>query len=146
MRRNKLLPVNIEWVKAVRPINQKMEIKSELNTSIDYCRDSASGFCYTNDIVLGILKLRERFNRVLYVDLDLHHGDGMYIHIIKSSDRIVRYSLIQKICFCYCKLLTCFHIYLVSRLSIRRLKALKRMCENRKWTVTCWVLYAINDI
>lgn len=39
-------------------------------------RDSASGFCYTNDIVLGILKLREKFNSVLYIDLDLHHGDG----------------------------------------------------------------------
>ena len=45
-----------------------------------YCaffpRDEASGFCYVNDIVLGILKLREKFNRVLYVDIDLHHGDG----------------------------------------------------------------------
>jgi len=30
-----------------------------------------------NDIVLGILKLREKFDQVLYVDLDLHHGDGV---------------------------------------------------------------------
>ncbi|XP_052245187.1 histone deacetylase 8-like isoform X2 [Dreissena polymorpha] len=37
-------------------------------------KDSASGFCYTNDVVLGILKLREKFNRVLYIDLDVHHG------------------------------------------------------------------------
>jgi acetoin utilization deacetylase AcuC-like enzyme len=42
-----------------------------------YFRDEAAGFCYVNDIVLGILKLREKFNRVLYVDLDLHHGDGV---------------------------------------------------------------------
>lgn len=42
-----------------------------------YSRDEAAGFCYVNDIVLGILKLREKFNRVLYVDLDLHHGDGV---------------------------------------------------------------------
>ncbi|XP_053397773.1 histone deacetylase 8-like [Mercenaria mercenaria] len=42
-----------------------------------YLRDCASGFCYTNDVVLGILKLREKFSRVLYVDLDLHHGDGV---------------------------------------------------------------------
>ena len=41
-----------------------------------FFRDEASGFCYVNDIVLGILKLREKFNRVLYVDIDLHHGDG----------------------------------------------------------------------
>ncbi|KAK7108351.1 histone deacetylase 8-like [Littorina saxatilis] len=40
-------------------------------------RSEASGFCYINDIVLGILKLRQKFSRVLYVDLDLHHGDGV---------------------------------------------------------------------
>ncbi|XP_058052754.1 histone deacetylase 8 isoform X2 [Ahaetulla prasina] len=40
-------------------------------------KDEASGFCYLNDAVLGILQLRRRFDRVLYVDLDLHHGDGL---------------------------------------------------------------------
>lgn len=40
-------------------------------------RDEAAGFCYVNDVVLGILKLREKFDKVLYVDIDLHHGDGM---------------------------------------------------------------------
>lgn len=39
----------------------------------------ASGFCYINDIVLAILKLREKYDRVLYVDLDVHHGDGMSV-------------------------------------------------------------------
>ncbi|XP_011814290.1 PREDICTED: histone deacetylase 8 isoform X4 [Mandrillus leucophaeus] len=39
-------------------------------------RDEASGFCYLNDAVLGILRLRRKFERILYVDLDLHHGDG----------------------------------------------------------------------
>lgn len=40
------------------------------------CRDEASGFCYLNDAVLGILRLRQKFDRILYIDLDLHHGDG----------------------------------------------------------------------
>ncbi|XP_031979503.1 histone deacetylase 8 isoform X1 [Corvus cornix cornix] len=40
-------------------------------------KDEASGFCYLNDAVLGILRLRQRFDRVLYIDLDLHHGDGV---------------------------------------------------------------------
>ncbi|XP_003228687.3 histone deacetylase 8 isoform X1 [Anolis carolinensis] len=40
-------------------------------------KDEASGFCYLNDAVLGILQLRRKFERVLYVDLDLHHGDGV---------------------------------------------------------------------
>nr|KAF6320529.1 histone deacetylase 8 [Pipistrellus kuhlii] len=39
------------------------------------CKDEASGFCYLNDVVLGILLLQWKFDRMLYVDLDLHHGD-----------------------------------------------------------------------
>ncbi|TCD60058.1 Histone deacetylase 6 [Steccherinum ochraceum] len=37
----------------------------------------ASGFCYINDIVLGILELLRVFPRVLYIDIDVHHGDGV---------------------------------------------------------------------
>lgn len=37
-------------------------------------RDSASGFCYVNDIVLAIRQLRVKFDKILYIDLDVHHG------------------------------------------------------------------------
>jgi len=38
----------------------------------------ASGFCYFNDPVLAILRLLDRgISRVLYIDLDAHHGDGV---------------------------------------------------------------------
>ena len=38
----------------------------------------ASGFCYFNDPVFAIMALLERgLQRVLYVDLDAHHGDGV---------------------------------------------------------------------
>ncbi|CAL1699873.1 unnamed protein product [Somion occarium] len=37
----------------------------------------ASGFCYINDIVLGILEMLRVFPRVLYIDIDCHHGDGV---------------------------------------------------------------------
>ena len=40
-------------------------------------RFKASGFCYVNDIVLGIQYLLRTFPRVLYVDIDVHHGDGV---------------------------------------------------------------------
>jgi len=40
-------------------------------------RDEASGFCYVNDIVLAIQHLRQVYDRVLYIDLDVHHGDGV---------------------------------------------------------------------
>lgn len=37
----------------------------------------ASGFCYINDLVLGILELLKYHSRVLYIDIDVHHGDGV---------------------------------------------------------------------
>lgn len=40
-------------------------------------KGTAHGFCYVNDVVLAILHLRKVFRRVAYVDLDLHHGDGV---------------------------------------------------------------------
>lgn len=41
-------------------------------------RDRASGFCYFNDPVFAVRRLLERgAARVLYVDLDAHHGDGV---------------------------------------------------------------------
>ncbi|HSM28616.1 MAG TPA: acetoin utilization protein AcuC [Thioalkalivibrio sp.] len=39
--------------------------------------DSARGFCFFNDPVLGILRLRREGLRVLYLDIDAHHGDGV---------------------------------------------------------------------
>jgi histone deacetylase 1/2 len=40
-------------------------------------KTSASGFCYINDIVLCILELLRVYPRVLYLDIDVHHGDGV---------------------------------------------------------------------
>ncbi len=40
--------------------------------------DRASGFCYLNDPVFAILTLMSKgCERLLYVDLDAHHGDGV---------------------------------------------------------------------
>ncbi len=39
--------------------------------------DQARGFCYFNDVVLAILRLRSAGRRVLYLDIDAHHGDGV---------------------------------------------------------------------
>ncbi len=40
-------------------------------------KSEASGFCYINDCVLGILELLKTHQRVLYIDIDIHHGDGV---------------------------------------------------------------------
>ncbi|BDG72522.1 acetoin utilization protein AcuC [Roseomonas fluvialis] len=40
--------------------------------------DRASGFCYLNDAVLGLLAwIDQGLNNILYLDLDAHHGDGV---------------------------------------------------------------------
>lgn len=43
-------------------------------------RDSAAGFCVFNDCGVAIEILRSRYGlqRVAYVDIDAHHGDGVY--------------------------------------------------------------------
>ncbi|MDD1752034.1 MAG: acetoin utilization protein AcuC [Methanotrichaceae archaeon] len=37
----------------------------------------ASGFCVFNDCALAICALKDKFERVLYIDIDGHHGDGV---------------------------------------------------------------------
>ncbi|CAG8497038.1 14529_t:CDS:10 [Acaulospora morrowiae] len=54
-------------------------------------RFEASGFCYVNDIVLAILELLRYHQRVLYVDIDIHHGDGVE-EAFYSTDRVLTCS------------------------------------------------------
>jgi len=39
--------------------------------------ERASGFCYINDVALACIVLAEQRKRVLYLDVDVHHGDGV---------------------------------------------------------------------
>ncbi|KAF9464546.1 hypothetical protein BDZ94DRAFT_1190820 [Collybia nuda] len=48
-------------------------------------RGEASGFCYVNDIVLAILELLRFHPRVLYIDIDIHHGDGVELAFYQSN-------------------------------------------------------------
>ena len=40
-------------------------------------RARASGFCVFDDPAVACAVLRDRFDRVAYVDIDVHHGDGV---------------------------------------------------------------------
>ncbi len=40
-------------------------------------KNRASGFCIFDDPAVACHILRERFDRVAYVDIDVHHGDGV---------------------------------------------------------------------
>ena len=51
-------------------------------------RDSAAGFSVFNDCGIMIEALRRRFgiNRLAYVDIDAHHGDGVYYAFEEDPD------------------------------------------------------------
>lgn len=77
-------------------------------------KSAAAGFCYINDIVLAILELQKnplfdkkrfppdtgaglakvpkRIKKVLYIDLDLHHGDGV-AEAFETNPNVVTVSL-----------------------------------------------------
>ncbi len=48
--------------------------------------ERASGFCYINDVALACMVLAERVKRVLYLDVDVHHGDGVAYAFYDRSD------------------------------------------------------------
>jgi acetoin utilization protein AcuC len=48
--------------------------------------ERASGFCYINDVALACMILAEAGRRVLYLDVDVHHGDGVAYAFYDRSD------------------------------------------------------------
>jgi acetoin utilization protein AcuC len=48
--------------------------------------ERASGFCYVNDQALGCRKLSAAGKRVLYLDVDVHNGDGVAFAFQDRSD------------------------------------------------------------
>jgi len=48
--------------------------------------DRAAGFCYINDVVLGCMTLAEAGKKVLYLDVDVHHGDGVQEAFYERND------------------------------------------------------------
>jgi len=54
-------------------------------------KSEASGFCYVNDCVLAILELLKCHQRVLYIDIDIHHGDGVE-EAFFTTDRVMTCS------------------------------------------------------
>ncbi len=54
--------------------------------------DRASGFCYLNDPAIAIRDLTSRGKRVVYIDIDAHHGDGVQ-HAFYDTDQVLTISL-----------------------------------------------------
>jgi acetoin utilization protein AcuC len=54
-------------------------------------RNAAGGFCVFNDIGVAIIYARKKYNlkKILYVDIDAHHGDGVYYEFDRDPDVII---------------------------------------------------------
>jgi acetoin utilization protein AcuC len=54
-------------------------------------RDAAGGFCVFNDCGIAIAHLREQagLRRIAYVDIDAHHGDGVFYSFEDDPDLII---------------------------------------------------------
>ncbi|KAF3315653.1 histone deacetylase [Orbilia oligospora] len=73
-------------------INHQSDIAINWSGGLHHAKKSeASGFCYINDIVLAILQLLRHHPRVLYIDIDVHHGDGVE-QAFWSTDRVMTLS------------------------------------------------------
>lgn len=65
-------------VAAARAVVDGAELAISLSGGLHHARRAqASGFCIFNDAAVAAHILRERFDRVAYVDIDVHHGDGV---------------------------------------------------------------------
>jgi acetoin utilization protein AcuC len=54
----------------------------------------SSGFCYLNDPAIGIARMIQDGLRVVYLDLDVHHGDGVEA-IFYNTDQVLTISIHQ---------------------------------------------------
>lgn len=54
-------------------------------------RSAAGGFCVFNDIGIAILYARKKYDikKILYVDIDAHHGDGVFYEFEDDPDLFI---------------------------------------------------------
>ncbi len=58
-------------------------------------KNRASGFSYLNDSVLAIYSLLQKGKRVVYLDIDAHHGDGVQ-EAFYDTDQVLTISIHEK--------------------------------------------------
>merc|ERR1719400_2180680 len=77
---------------AEKLVNDQADIAINWSGGLHHAKKfEASGFCYVNDIVIGILELLKVHPRVLYIDIDIHHGDGVQ-EAFYLTDRVMTVS------------------------------------------------------
>jgi acetoin utilization deacetylase AcuC-like enzyme len=76
------------WRNALGSVSAAIEAASRLNngelaiyalcrpSGHHACQDMAMGMCFLNNAAIAAQVLRQRFNRVAIIDIDMHHGNG----------------------------------------------------------------------
>ena len=73
-------------------VNNQADIAINWSGGLHHAKKAeASGFCFVNDIVIAISELLRRYPRVLYIDIDIHHGDSVQ-EAFYLTDRVMTLS------------------------------------------------------
>ncbi|BAT71711.1 acetoin utilization protein AcuC [Thermosulfidibacter takaii ABI70S6] len=65
-------------LKAIEEVLNDAVVAFNLGGGMHHAKSNkASGFCYLNDVVIGIKRLLDEGLRVFYLDIDAHHGDAV---------------------------------------------------------------------
>jgi acetoin utilization protein AcuC len=83
----------LECIRQVRYENRR--IAFNIAGGLHHARPSrASGFCYLNDPAIAIARMVQDDLRVVYLDLDVHHGDGVE-EVFYNTDQVLTISIHQ---------------------------------------------------
>jgi acetoin utilization protein AcuC len=83
----------LECIRQVRYENRR--IAFNIAGGLHHARPArASGFCYLNDPAIGIARMVQDGLRVVYLDLDVHHGDGVEA-VFYNTDQVLTFSIHQ---------------------------------------------------
>ncbi|MDH4206184.1 MAG: acetoin utilization protein AcuC [Desulfobacteraceae bacterium] len=83
----------LECIRQVRYENRR--IAFNIAGGLHHARPArSSGFCYLNDPAIGIARMIQDGLRVVYLDLDVHHGDGVEA-VFYNTDQVLTISIHQ---------------------------------------------------
>jgi len=101
---NPLFPGLYDWslrvtgatLECIRQVlNENREIAFNIAGGLHHATQrQASGFCYLNDPAIGIAKMVRDGLRVVYLNIDVHHGDGVEAAFY-NTDQVLTVSLHQ---------------------------------------------------
>lgn len=65
-------------VAAAQAVMDGLQVAVNLAGGLHHARrEEAAGFCIFNDPAVAIHVLKQKFRRIVYLDIDVHHGDGV---------------------------------------------------------------------